>query len=247
MTRDEAKFLLTARRPNGADDADPQMAEALAFARRDPELTQWLAREVAADSALAGKFRSFQPPADLKERILAGRKVVHFPTAMVRRRVWLAASAAMFALVLGLAAFLWRQQTPTLASVKEHLAEFLEEDWDHAFDLSNAEFGTIRDWLAAQPKAVKFDVPGSLAHGRTYGCKTFKCCGLPATMVCFTPKDSTVVVHVFRVQAPVRFDAPAAAPQFAQTRKWTSASWSADGELYVAFTTASREELAKWL
>lgn len=247
MTRDEAKFLLSARRPNGADDADPQMAEALAQAKQDPELTRWLAASVEFDQAVTTRLTALPPPADLKQRILAGRSVAHFPATTARRRVWALSAAALVAGLLGLAALWWQQRPPTLATLKGHLAEYLEKDWNHAFDLSNSDFATIHDWLRAQPRPVHFAAPAGLAAGRTYGCKTFECCGLPATMVCFTPKGGTTVVHVFRVQATALPDAPTKAPQFTRINQWTAASWAGDDEVYVAFTTASPEELARWL
>jgi len=44
MTNEEAKFLLSGYRPNGADAGDAALAEALAQARRDPALGAWWQR-----------------------------------------------------------------------------------------------------------------------------------------------------------------------------------------------------------
>jgi hypothetical protein len=39
--RDNAKLLLSAYRPNGADAQDPVFKEALELTQRDPELARW--------------------------------------------------------------------------------------------------------------------------------------------------------------------------------------------------------------
>ena len=96
MNSTEAKFILQARRPDGADDAEPRFAEALEQARRDPALAAWLAREQAFDAAVAEKLRSTQPPAGLREAILAGAKVSR-PLPFWRRTQTLAMAAQSYA------------------------------------------------------------------------------------------------------------------------------------------------------
>lgn len=247
MTRDEAQFLLAARRPNGADDADPQMAEALALAQRDPELARWLAHETASDGAVSRQLTDVRPPPHLRERILAGRPVAQMPMASRRRRTfWLAAAGLVLLLALG---GWWRQHSrpATLAAVQRELMTFLDEDWNHSFDLSHPEFATIRDWLGAQPTPVRFEVSGQLAAGRTYGCKTFRCQGRPVTMICFSPRNEQTVVHVFSLPCPALPDAPGETPQLARVGGYSTASWRRDGQLYVAVSTEPAERLARWL
>ncbi|MBC8040705.1 MAG: hypothetical protein H7Y06_09195, partial [Opitutaceae bacterium] len=72
MNTNEAKFILRARRPDGRDDADPRFQEALEQARRDPALAAWMAREQAFDEAVAARLRAVEPPAGLRDAILAG-------------------------------------------------------------------------------------------------------------------------------------------------------------------------------
>lgn len=79
MTPREAKTLLAARRPNGADDADPALAEALGVSRHDSETDAWARSERLFDQQVASKLRQVMPPLDLKERILAGRRIISVP------------------------------------------------------------------------------------------------------------------------------------------------------------------------
>lgn len=73
MTPGEARCLLAARRPNGADDVDPAIAEALAVLRQHPESAAWVRAEQNLDQQVVAQLRQVLPPSDLKERILAGR------------------------------------------------------------------------------------------------------------------------------------------------------------------------------
>ncbi len=56
MNRDEAKNILLLYRTE-ADAADPQIAEALALAKSDAELSRWFVEHRATQNALREKFR----------------------------------------------------------------------------------------------------------------------------------------------------------------------------------------------
>ncbi len=62
-TSEAKKILLLYRGP--VDDADPQFAEALAEARRDPELAQWLRDQRNCYDAIRSKLRDVEPPREL--------------------------------------------------------------------------------------------------------------------------------------------------------------------------------------
>src|SRR5437867_9025179 len=102
MDNQHAKAVLRLYRPGTADGTDPELAEALAQVQRDPELRRWFEEHCALQTAVREKLRALQPPAGLKERILAQtnsrRKVIHWKSP-----VGLAAAAAVL-LLLGLSA-----------------------------------------------------------------------------------------------------------------------------------------------
>ena len=81
MTPGEARCLLAARPPTGADDADPAIAEALAVLRQHPESAAWVRAEQNLDQQVATQLRQVQPPPDLKERLLAGRPKAYAPSS----------------------------------------------------------------------------------------------------------------------------------------------------------------------
>ncbi len=77
MTTSEAKSkLLLYRGP--IDDVDPQFQEALAHARRDPELGQWLREQTECYDSIRAKLRGIEPPLGLAEKIVR-RRPIPFP------------------------------------------------------------------------------------------------------------------------------------------------------------------------
>jgi hypothetical protein len=79
MKNRDAKLVLSAYRPNGADARDPFFEQALQQANRDPELMEWFEKQGAFDRVIAAKLRTFEPPAGLDSQILAGFRAVRVP------------------------------------------------------------------------------------------------------------------------------------------------------------------------
>lgn len=74
MTTTEAKQrLLLYRGP--IDDADPQFQEALAHARRDSELGEWLREQTECYDSIRTKLRGIEPPIGLSEKIVRSRPI----------------------------------------------------------------------------------------------------------------------------------------------------------------------------
>jgi len=71
MDKQEAKFLLKAFRPDGADANLPEFADALRLAVEDRELGEWLANERAMDSQFADALSGAEIPEGLRDEILA--------------------------------------------------------------------------------------------------------------------------------------------------------------------------------
>lgn len=249
MTREEARYLLAGRRPGGADDADPRMAEALREAARDPELEAWSRREHALDQSMTAALRGVRTPDGLRERILAGQRTVAFP----RRgwgwtATWFAAAAAVVIgafIVAGVGQVRASRSAPV--RVAAELGRFIDHEWDHAFDLPERDFGKVRDWLAARQDSVVLKVPERLSCSPTYGCKVFTWRGAQATLVCFLPQETGEVVHVVSLPGTALPEVTSELPRFAATGSWNSATWRTGDRVYVALTTADRAALARAL
>jgi hypothetical protein len=82
MDSTQAKAILSAYRADMPDAAEAAFAEALEQVGRDPELAQWFEDEQNFDAIFAGKLHDIQPPADLKDKLLAlapDKKTIPFP------------------------------------------------------------------------------------------------------------------------------------------------------------------------
>ena len=87
MNTSEAKEkLLLYRGP--IDDADPQFEEALAHARHDPELAEWLREQSRSYGTIRSKLREIEPPGDLAEKIIRERPIPfrRGSTQIIRKR-----------------------------------------------------------------------------------------------------------------------------------------------------------------
>jgi hypothetical protein len=72
MDKEQARLILRSFRPDGADAADPDFAEALHLAAADRELGEWLARERAQDAEFSHALARVKIPENLREEILFG-------------------------------------------------------------------------------------------------------------------------------------------------------------------------------
>ncbi len=71
MDKEKARFILRSFRPDGADAADPDFAEALRLATENRELGEWLASERAFDAEFATALGTVNLPEQLREDIMA--------------------------------------------------------------------------------------------------------------------------------------------------------------------------------
>jgi hypothetical protein len=71
MDKEQAKFLLSSFRPDGADAHLPEFADALRLAAEDREVGEWLAQERATDAAFAKALNEVPIPDGLRDEILA--------------------------------------------------------------------------------------------------------------------------------------------------------------------------------
>ena len=72
---EDPRMILSARRPGGDDDAEPEVAAALEAAKSDAALAEWSEKQTAVDTTISRSLRAVQPPAGLRDRILAGARV----------------------------------------------------------------------------------------------------------------------------------------------------------------------------
>jgi hypothetical protein len=138
MTTTEAKQrLLLYRGP--VDDADPQFQEALAFARRDPQLGEWLREQADCYNAIRSRLRGIEPPLGLSEKIVR-RRPIPLPSDWLRI-VQIAAAILISASVTALLMKWSERRNHPVAGVQEILVtgEVLDLTCYIAYNLSGPD------------------------------------------------------------------------------------------------------------
>lgn len=256
MDREEAKLLLQACRPNGADDASPVFAEALALTERDPELKTWWKTQREFDLKVAGKLSGVAVPDSLRATILAGRKIERM-TPRFHLPYWLAA-AAVIMLCAGLGFHYWPSsatQAPAgaLAShpfppppqIGHHDYEtgvfaFLQSD-DSTLGMMSPDHSRVASWLKQQHSPTGM-IPSKMETLPSVGCQTFAVHGHVVSLICFTLEGGGVA-HLFTIENKALADPPGHAPQFMKMGTWAMASWSDSGHTYLLATQAGPDML----
>jgi len=184
MNNDEAKFRLRAYRPGGADAGDPALREALEQAKHDPALAAWFEREQAHGRAVAQKLGEVQPPAGLREAILAGARASKPKERAVRPRWrspwWMMAAAAL--VVLGTMVTWWRAPVAG-ATLDEFAVNFVARGF--VLQKHSADVGELRAWLAERKGPLPEALPAKFAELRALGCRTLDFRGREVSLVCF--------------------------------------------------------------
>jgi hypothetical protein len=241
MTRDEAKIILQACRPESGDEADPFFAEALALARQDAQLGEWWAAQQQFDLRVAARLDEVPIPPHLREAILATPKIVPFPVARLWSYGILAAAAA---LVLGL--LVARELTPAPMDRATFTASVMPYIQDHpALDLTASQQAQIVAWLKDHHSPTG-PLPPPMTSMPTVGCEQLAVHGHKVSLICFQVADGQFV-HLFVVPHEALRDPPGPAPEYAQSGDWSTAAWTTDGISFVMATRAGPDTLKAML
>jgi len=245
MTNEQAKFVLHAYRANGADAGDATFAEALEHTRRDPALEKWFAAQQAFDRAMCAKLGAVQPPAGLRDAILAGASVSR-ARGTARSAWWRApgfvALAASLALVAAVSLAIW----PKEASAHAPLIDFALHDTlrnPHAgqHGAEAAEFQTL---LSATDSRLGAGLDVDFQRLRERGCRTVFFEGRELLEVCFKRDGKWFHCYVARAR-----DFPAIAaklkPTFRDDGKVSAGAWSDGQHIFIVASRAGREAIQR--
>jgi len=229
MNSQEAKRLLEVYRPNGADAADPRFAEALDQVKQDPALARWFQEQRNFDATIASSLGVLSAPADLKDAILASRKIVR-PAFWQDWRVRAAVAASVVALLVagGLFSGVSATRFPELRQ------KLVEQAWSGGahLEFESSDVTQIQHWLARHGLRADFVLPAGLRDTRLHGCRIIQEGELRVPMICMA--DGPKHMHLFIVQG-VGLSAlpPQDAPDFEKCGAWKTASWQQGDKTYV--------------
>lgn len=228
MDNNEAKFILKAYRPGGADAGDAQFSAALMQAERDPELRIWFEREQARDKVVAAKLKAIPVPAGLRESILAGGKVTAAQRAWWRQPLWLAMAASV-ALLLTVAS-LWRYKAVKTdwSQVVAQLSDDAAHDEKHGSSGETAK--QLVSLVTSSATRLSSPMPIDLGRLKNDGCRTLSVAGHEVMEICFERNGGEF--HLYVMKRPSARDLPTA-PQFAARGAIHSVLWTDANNLYV--------------
>ena len=253
MNLSEAKSILLLYRPGTAEAADPQMIEALALAKANPELAAWFEAQRAQQEALRAKFREITPPAGLREQIIsehaAARRTILRPPAM---RFTLAALGLL--LLLGtLAVFWFPRPTPDnpLAIYQNRMVR--QALGGYAMDMMTNDPGAIRAYLAGNHAPADFRLPVPLRKAALTGCAVEAWQGAKVSLICFRtgkplPPGTASDLWLFVVDRTSVKDAPdATVPQLAKVNRLITATWTDGNKLYFLGVEGGEADIRQYL
>ena len=246
MNNHEAQFVLNAYRPNGQDAADPQFFDALAQARRDPTLQQWLTDSIAFDKAVTEKLRAVQAPNGLRETILAGGKVSR-PSGWMTplHKLGIAAAILLFAIA---GSVIYQTSKPRLAGWQTEALDVISSlvKGKSRFDFQSHDSAQVVAWLADNRAMSPTKIPDHLMGLQSLGCKTFSWNGNDVSVICFVSDGREVHLVMTKASAMVS-RAREGEPQLVQRGKWATATWRSGEMVYMLVSEGSPDALRSYL
>jgi hypothetical protein len=244
MSIDEAKFILSAYRPNGSDADQPAFGEALRMATGDPALAAWFAHSRAHDAAVASKLRQVEPPPGLREAILAGARAGDSRGSRGPRRAWMVGLAAAAAL----AAVVFSMKTPsrpdsgTAAFASFAISDMANEKHGGRGAPAGALIAQLETEGARMPAAEQID----FEKLRDTGCRTLNLAGHDVLEVCFSRSGTMFHFYVARRDGPLS-DSVSRGPNFIAEGAGAAAVWSDARFDYAIASAAGVEAIRKLL
>ncbi len=242
MTREDAKYILLARRPWARDDQDPEVAEALALAGHDSELGAWLEKQTVFQESVWNHLLACAAPPDLRERILARRSVI---VPLWRRlEVLLLAACLVLATVL---AVLWTPRMPQRAQPgadEPSVANFQSRMVGFAIrlyrmDIVTQDFNDVRHYLSQHGAPADINLTPGLQPMPVKGGAKLLWHGNPVSMVCFHfSTNDTLYMFVMDERAIQKGDPPGTTPFIEEVGGISTAIWRNAGKVYLVAAPA---------
>jgi hypothetical protein len=251
MTRDQARKTLLLYRPGTADAAEPEIAEALALAQQDAELSRWLEQHCAKQEMVRAKIRQIPVPAGLKEQIISERRVFAQKRVVRLAVTWITALAAV--ILAGWWADVAWQRPPSDDTFSNYRSRMVSAALrGYSMDLETNDAAKIRAYLAQQGAAENYELPAGLQKAAAAGCAIKSWQRAKVTLLCFRtgqplPPGGKSDLWLFVVDRAAVKGAPADTdPQFEKVNKLMTATWTRGGKLYLLGADGDEQSLRAW-
>jgi hypothetical protein len=245
MTFDEAKIILLRYRPGTSDEKDPQIREALALAKSDATLADWLTQQIASQQLMRDTFQKIKVPAGLMKQIIFEQRSARRP-ATNRRQLARTLVAAIILLTAMISGFVWHASHPapdnTLAVFEQEMSGYALRGYLMDLQTNNAE--TIRAFFRAKQAPSDYILPPPHQQAAVIGCSVETWQSVKVSMLCLATGSRMAPgaqndLWLFVVDQNSVTDAPKdSRPHPFQTSRMAVETWSDHGKLYLLASTA---------
>ena len=241
-----AKEILLRYRPGTTDASDPEFAEALDQAKRDPELGRWFAQNQAFQATIRARFKQLPVPAGLKEDILAAYRAPASPVWWQQPAFQAFAAAAAILLFIGLTLF-WSQprEGRSFAAFQSRVVRNAQRGY--AMEITTTNLGEIRQYLASQGAHADYVLPAPLEKLPGDGGAVLRWRNKTVSMVCFDLGDHNDLYLFVANRADLPGAPSTSDPKFTKIGNLTAASWSAGNRTYVLAGPGDEQFVGQYL
>jgi hypothetical protein len=226
----EAKKILLLYRPGDREPRDVEFEEALELTRRDPELGRWFEQHKRFQEAMQAKFRQIEPPAHLKEALLAEQKIVRLPTRSRSTPAWLIAAAAVL-MLLALLRF-WPKTSPPDRFEDYQAMMVSKATLQYGMEFRTNDQTQLRRMIAAKGGPGDYTLTKGLEKLPLTGGGSLRWRSNPVAMVCFQ-RNTTNMLFLFVMKSSAVKDPPPATPHLTRVSSMITASWTSGDKTYV--------------
>jgi hypothetical protein len=258
VTTEEAKEILLPYRHGTSDAEDPQIAEALALARQDPELARWLEAHCARQYVITEKLRRIAPPDGLIQQIIAENRSAQKQSVFERNPALTALVCALAILICLLVATdpteWWRTFQGTdkrMVAYQQNMARVALSTY--GMGLATSDTNQIRAYLKQNDAPSDFALNASLKQTPMTGCAVEDWHGAKVSMLCFhsNPANAnakTSDLWLFVANRNLVSDSPdQTQPQLHRVGSLLIATWVDGDRLYMLARQGNLEDLKKFL
>jgi hypothetical protein len=243
MDNRQAKEILLVYRTGTQDDRDPEIAEALEFARQNSDLQSWLHEQTAFHRAVRAELRTISVPWRLKHAILTQRKIVIIP--IWRRPEFLLVAACFAAALILTTLWVWRPaEDASLVGFQKRMVGFALRLY--RMDIVTNDLRQVQSFLVANGRPAQLDLTPALRQTPVKGGAALTWQGHPVGMVCFDlPKGQTLYMFVMRQSAFGSGALPGPTPTVQPLSGIMTATWSRNGHVYLIAADPKAVDLRK--
>lgn len=243
MTSAEARRILLRYRPGFGDADEPEIAEALGLAGRNPELARWFEQHCGFQTVMRTRFRTIAIPAELKERLLAAPKIIP-RRRWWRHPAWLSAAAAVV-LLAGLAVFWLPPRAPDrFVNFQNRMVGTVLREY--RMDVVTNDMRPVRQFLAGKGAPSDYELTKGLARLQLTGGGLLRWRSNPVSMVCFDRGDRQMLFLFVMKRSAVK-DPPGENPQVARVNQLLTVTWARGDNAYLLAGPEESDFIRKYL